>query len=316
MRKLTSAAAVALALAAVAAVSAAPAAAGHEHEAPNLICSPLPATAGADTFSGLGFLARSAGRSENAKEPDQPTVETTIPAGSEPTVPEDFTAEIPVYFHVINEGTSRADGNVPLKTIKEQIDVLNLTFAGYYGGYDTGFSFELVSVDRTTNEAWFNMEYGSREEKAAKTALRKGGANALNIYSATAGAYLGWATWPWMYEEQPELDGIVIDFESMPGGAYGTEYGLGYTATHEVGHWVGLYHTFNTSCGGEGDLVADTPEQSSPTSGCPYGKDTCTQHEGLDPIHNYMDYSYDSCYTEFTPDQHDRAAKHWIYYRE
>jgi hypothetical protein len=141
-----------------------------------------------------------------------------------------------------------------------------------------------------------------------------GGAGALNIYSGTAGANLGWATWPWMQKEHPELDGIVIDFDSMPGGNI-EGFNLGHTATHEAGHWVGLYHTFQGGCSNSGDGVEDTPREFVPTSGCPEGKDTCTRHEGVDPIHNYMDYSTDPCYSEFSQGQVDRAVGFFTQYR-
>ena len=90
----------------------------------------------------------------------------------------------------------------------------------------------------------------------------------------------------------------------MPGGPIGN-YNLGYTATHEVGHYLGLAHTFDDGvkgCIGHGDHVDDTPFMVEPTSGCPADgtKDTCPKKPGFDPIHNYMDYSYDICYTEFT----------------
>jgi hypothetical protein len=52
-----------------------------------------------------------------------------------------------------------------------------------------------------------------------------------------------------------------------------------------------------------------------PTSRCPEGKDTCPKEPGLDPIHNYMDYSDDACYNQFTPDQVSRAQDSWIHFR-
>lgn len=83
---------------------------------------------------------------------------------------------VPVYFHVINRGSGIANGDVPYLQISDQIRVLNNSWAA------TPFRFELVTVDRTNNVAWYMMGYGSAEERAAKQALRQGGANALNIY--------------------------------------------------------------------------------------------------------------------------------------
>jgi len=102
----------------------------------------------------------------------------------------------------------------------------------------------------------------------------------------------------------------VIHYGSLPGG-YLSPYNLGGTASHEVGHWVGLYHTFQGgcdggNCSGAGDLVCDTPGEGTATSGCPGNKDTCPE-AGLDPVHNYMDYSTDICYNNFTPGQDSRA---------
>ena len=106
------------------------------------------------------------------------------------------------------------------------------------------------------------------------------------------------------------LDGIVVDWESMPHTStrYAGAYDLGLTAVHEAGHWLGLEHTFFGGCNAKGDFVDDTPPMRVPTSGCPLGKDTCPE-PGLDPIHNYMDYSYDSCYFEFTAGQAQRMQR-------
>ena len=95
---------------------------------------------------------------------------------------------------------------------------------------------------------------------------------------------------------------------------YAGRYDQGETATHEAGHWLNLAHTFDGGCNHWGDHVDDTPPMLVPTSGCPGGKDTCRE-PGLDPIHNYMDYSYDSCYTEFTRGQTLRAQDAWLRYR-
>ena len=124
----------------------------------------------------------------------------------------------------------------------------------------------------------------------------------------------GWATFPKDAHSQVHMDGVVIASGSMPGGLI-EDFNLGFTATHEVGHWAGLYHTFQNGCSTEGDGVADTPAQRFPTSGCPEGQDSCPTDPGLDPIHNYMDYSDDPCYTEFSADQSTRMTQQWLYYR-
>ena len=228
--------------------------------------------------------------------------------------PKDFSATIPTWVHVISAGDTLAEGNVPLSQIQQQVAVLNRSFAGGYDGYDTGFAFRLEGVTRTVNPTWFEMGYGSQAERRAKTALRRGGADTLNIYLTRGGGYLGWATFPSHYRGQPDMDGIVVNFGSLPGGAI-ERFNLGLTATHEAGHWLGLYHTFQNGCSATGDLVSDTPAQRTPTGGCPAGKDTCTTDPGLDPIHNFMDYSDDACYTEFTSGQSARMTEQYLHFR-
>ena len=219
---------------------------------------------------------------------------------------------IPVYFHVINRGSGLSNGDVPQSMIDAQIDVLNDAWAG------TGFTFSLAAVTRTTNTTWYTATNGTTAERNMKQALRQGSANDLNIYSNNmGGGLLGWATFPSSYQSNPSMDGVVLLFQSLPGGS-AAPYNHGDTGTHEVGHWMGLYHTFQGGCvrkvtGGDG--VADTPAERSPAYGCPNGRDSCGNIAGLDPIRNFMDYTDDSCMDHFTSGQKTRMATMWDAYR-
>ncbi len=223
---------------------------------------------------------------------------------------------IPVNVHIIM-GRGGA-GDVTDAQVAAQILVLNRNYAGQDyngnpvpGAKNTGYTFTLASTNRVTNRKWYGMTPGSGAEAQAKSSLVVNPTSSLNLYTCSPGQnLLGWATFPWNLAGNPTMDGVVIHYASFPGGSL-APYNLGGTASHEVGHWVGLYHTFQSGCGtsdcaNTGDLVCDTPAENTATSGCPSGKDTCPA-AGLDPIHNYMDYSTDICYNNFTPGQDSRA---------
>src|SRR6185503_17904903 len=165
---------------------------------------------------------------------------------------------ISVYFHVINQGSGINNGDVSSTMINDQMKVLNDAYAPW------GWSFNLVATDRTTNATWYNACDSSGNESAMKNALRQGTADDLNLYTCNpGGGLLGWATFPSSYTSSPKMDGVVILYSSLPGGS-AAPYNLGDTATHEIGHWMGLYHTFQGGCAKNNDLVADTPAERSP----------------------------------------------------
>jgi hypothetical protein len=231
-------------------------------------------------------------------EAEQLAVEQAIAGRKSAQVRANGSVTVKVYWHVINNGTSTSQGNVSDAQIANQLSVLNAAYA------NTPFKFTLVSTDRTTNSQWYGCAGGACEKKM-KSALRKGGAGDLNIYSNNMGqGLLGWATFPSSYASQPSLDGVVILYSSMPGGS-AAPYTQGDTLTHEAGHWLGLYHTFQGGCANPGDSVSDTPAEGSAAYGCPTGRDTCST-TGADPVTNFMDYTDDACMDRFSAGQSAR----------
>lgn len=201
---------------------------------------------------------------------------------------------IRVALHIIK--SSKGLGELTQKQIDDQIAVLSSAYAPW------GYSFNLVKVDRTVNDQWYNLRSGGSAERKMKSALAFDVAHTLNIYSANLqGGLLGWAFFPWSYAEGNSMHGVVLLDTSFPGGS-SVPYNLGDTATHEVGHYLGLYHTFQGGCSGTGDYCNDTPFEASAAFGCPANRDTCSS-AGLDPIQNFMDYTDDSCMDTFSADQ-------------
>jgi Pregnancy-associated plasma protein-A len=239
-----------------------------------------------------------------------------------PTLP-DGSVTIPTVFHMIGEDTFTAAEKARWNTlIAAQMKVLNDSYSGATSNQaaDTPFRFDLVDTTWTVNPAWYTVAPG-KNERDMKKALYTGDARTLNIYAGNiGGGLLGWAYFPKGYNHGRDyIDGVVILDESMPGGVDPDtgepwKYGLGDTLTHEVGHWMMLEHTFARGCSAAGDFVADTPPEAHPQFDCPVGADTCPA-PGLDPIHNFMDYTQDSCMDMFTQGQADRMSDAWQQFR-
>ncbi|KAF1990105.1 MEP-1 like protein [Aulographum hederae CBS 113979] len=217
---------------------------------------------------------------------------------------------VKIYAHVVT--TSAKSGKYSQTMINNQIAAMNKAYNPYT------ISFTLAGTDFTVNNQWATGSDST--ELAMKKALRKGTYADLNLYfvSDLGGGLLGFCYFPTTVSSGSTdfyLDGCVNLADSLPGGT-ATNYNQGGTAVHESGHWFGLFHVFQgSSCSGSGDMVSDTPIQKTATSGCPSSQDSCPNQSGLDSIHNYMDYSYDQCYTQFTAGQQTRMLQMYSQYR-
>jgi hypothetical protein len=262
----------------------------------------------------------------------------------------DFQVTVPVRFHEILKTQGNGGGDLSDARLQAQVDALNEGYAG------TGFTFTLdrQGSTETVQPEWFNLiaangaepRYfrGGGKEVAMKQQLHSDDPEVLDVYTASLGqSLLGWAYFPSDFTSQTSsdygplhdyFDGVVIDFRTLPvveGDTDGDQrvfppgtYEQGDTLTHEVGHWLELYHTFQGGCPDnpsyrEGDQVDDTPAEASPNFLCPAPgeepRDTCPDDPGNDPVNNFMDYSFDSCLTEFTTGQAARMQFAWETYR-
>ncbi len=222
--------------------------------------------------------------------------------------------------HVIRSNSG--SGDVPDALIHSQIDILNEDYQALVGSYgengdDAMIQFELATVDpdgapttgitRTDNTTWYN-DSGTYYDTLAWDPTRY-----INIYTNTAGGYLGYV--PFLPQDGgvgSNADRIVCLWSAFGRDApIGPPYDQGRTLTHEMGHYLGLFHTFQSGCTTAsepgcyttGDRICDTNPEADPNFGCPSSRSTCSSP---DPFDNYMDYSDDVCMERFTLEQINR----------
>src|SRR3569833_622192 len=230
-------------------------------------------------------------------------------------------------FHLVEK--TDGTGHITDDQVRSQIQILNednqaIKFFLFTHGNKAGIEFVLArkdpngnpttGIERVTNNAYFAE--GDSGTSPMKTALHWDATKYLNVYSTgldtLSTPLLGYATFPFDLSGAPSQDGVVLTYASVGHNAAYAPYDLGASATHEIGHWLGLYHALQGGCGTASkpyttsDLIKDTVPESTAAqdftvhaSGCSGG--------GNAPIENYMDYSYDTCMTTFTPEQVNRA---------
>lgn len=231
---------------------------------------------------------------------------------------------IPVVVHVLYNGGTE---NISDAQINSQILALNEDFGKTPGtkgdglGVDTKVRFRLAK--RTPDGRCTNgivrikstlTDHKTVDRQKLKELSFWDNKRYLNIYVVKSidngSGTLGYASFP---SGPDESDGIVVLHRAF--GRIGTAVvpnNLGRTMTHEIGHWFGLYHTFQEGCGTDtcttGDYICDTPPVANPNYGCPTNKNSCSNDKLPDQISNYMDYADDACKSMFSAGQADRMS--------
>ena len=222
---------------------------------------------------------------------------------------------ITVVVHVIRN-TAGTLGNLTAARINSQIARLNSDYAGggVAGAVNTRIKFKLATVDPaglpTTGITYHNNDTWYNDGGSYWTSIAWNPAKYLNIYTNTAAGNLGYV--PALPSSGTIVgttaDRVVVFYQAFGDNPAYPPYQYGRSATHEVGHYLGLYHTFQNGCGGancytSGDRICDTNAEQTAHFGCA-AQATCT--DGADPIDNFMDYSDDPCMLRFTAEQAKR----------
>lgn len=227
---------------------------------------------------------------------------------------------IPVVVHVIHNGGTE---NISKAQIERQIEILNEDYGKLAGtpgdgaGVDTRVRFCLAKTDpqgRCTDGIVRIKTPLTTHQPVDRAALKQlsfwDNTRYLNMYivKTISGNVGGYSSFPYA---PPDEDGLVVRHNLFGDNGTAAASG-GRTATHEVGHWFGLYHTFNGGCGqdtcADGDLVCDTPPVADPNYSCNLSANSCgNDNPNLpDQVRNYMDYTPDACKNIFTEGQKSR----------
>lgn len=238
---------------------------------------------------------------------------------------------IPTVFHVIHQGGSE---NISTAQIEDQMRILNEDFtrqnadtvntrAEFLGvAANANVEFRLAKLDPQGNctdgivRVWSPKTFNASDDNGVKALSYWNSAKYFNVWVVASisndgqpGTILGYAQFPGF--GGATTDGVVVRADYI--GSIGTSannQNVGRTLTHEAGHWLGLFHTFQGGCSGFfDDQCDDTPPLAEATpSNCPHNANTCTNDSPdlPDQVENFMDYSRGTCQNMYTLDQKAR----------
>ncbi len=197
------------------------------------------------------------------------------------------------------------NGLISDEIIEAQTAVLNTVYNSF------GYSFYTASIDSAVNPGWyyatdshkFDTGQWNNDDQylAMANVMTVDVPSSVNFFWTGATLTSGLGVYPWSFAEDDSSHGLFCGNYTYPGSA--GNFSEGYTGVHEVGHYFGLYHTFENGCTSPGDEVDDTPYQSEANFGCPTSIYSCGSY---DDMGNHMDYIDDDCQDHFTQGQKDR----------
>lgn len=269
-----------------------------------------------------------------------------VSRGSERAKQQSNDYVIPVVVHLVGSNAS----GITDAQVQNQIQLLNQAFANGLGATsgvadDAQIEFCLAQkkplgapfsgIERYSGAYYNNIANNHHlgttgaNGQTALGALAHDPSRYLNIWvvnkislSATpySNVVLGYSPFPLSYftGQAYYLDGVVMRLDAFGNGSSAPNYNLGRTLVHEVGHYLGLFHTFQNACyevtnglscnaANAGDECCDTPPVAVPNQNNCVANNSCPESPNLpDQIENHMDYAYDACRTTFTEEQADR----------
>jgi hypothetical protein len=244
---------------------------------------------------------------------------------------------VPVVFHIIHNAGAE---NISQAQIMNQLRIINEDFRKVQGtnGFsndplaaDMEIEFRLAQYDpngnkhdginriRNVNSINATDFVKSLSYWDARRYLNVWVVNSIQSSGSVQGTILGYAQFPTMLSFSPNTDGIVIRADQVGTIGIGSPSQAGRTLTHEIGHWLNLFHPFQngcgttpitaSNCGSTGDQVCDTPPVRESNFGCNVNANSCSNDvpDLNDLIRNYMDYSNGTCMNMFTLGQKTRV---------